>query len=79
MGWAWIVKVVLADPPAARLTVLLLNDVARTDDVERVTVPEKLSMLDSDTVDCPEPPWGIEMKLGFAETLKSGPVMLISI
>lgn len=78
LNWAWIVNVVLADPPAARLTVLLLNDAARTDDEDKVTLPEKLSMLDNETVDCPEPPWGIERKVGFVEILKSGPVMLIS-
>ena len=67
----------IADPPAVRLTGLVLNEVSRGDDEDRVTLPEKLSILDNDTVDCPEAPWGIESALGFVETLKSGPVMLI--
>ena len=75
----WIVKVVSADPPAVSLTGLLLNDVARynDDDMDKVTLPEKLSMLVSDTVAFPVFPWRIERKPGFVETLKSGPVILI--
>ena len=78
LNGAWIVNVVIADPPAARLTGLVLNEVSRNDEEDRVMLPEKLSILDNDTVDCPEPPWGIESTLGFVEMLKSGPVILIS-
>lgn len=76
----WIVKVVSADPPAVSLTGLPLNDVARSndDDMDKVTLPEKLSMLDNNTLAVPVLPWGIERKLGSVETLKSGPVTRIS-
>ena len=52
----WIVNVVVADPPAGRLTGLMLNVAGRNDDAESVTFPAKLSMLDRDTVACPDPP-----------------------
>ena len=74
----WIVKIVLADPPGVSLTVLLANDAARYKDcvMDSVTLPEKLSMLVSDAVDVAMLPWRIVRKLGFVETLKSGPVTL---
>jgi len=68
---------VFADPPAERLTGLPLNEVVRDEDDDRVTGPVKLSMLDRESVDCPDPPCGIERKEGVPEMLKSGPVMLI--
>ena len=74
----WIAKVVLADPPGASLTGLMLNDGAtyNDSDMDRVTLPEKLSMLVNVNVDSAVSPWRIVRKLGFGETLKSGPVTL---
>ena len=45
--------------------------------MDSVTLPEKLSMLVSDTVDVAMLPWRIVRKLGFSEMLKSGPITLI--
>src|SRR5207302_421839 len=53
-----------------------LGAILRT--MEKVTLPEKLSMLDNNTLAVPVLPWGIERKLGSVETLKSGPVTRIS-
>jgi len=41
---------------------------------ERVTFPEKPSMLLAVMVTPDEPPWGNVRKLGFAESWKLGPV-----
>src|SRR5437016_14359424 len=46
--------------------------------MDKVTLPEKLSMLDNNTLAVPVLPWGIERKLGSVETLKSGPGTRIS-
>src|SRR2546427_461577 len=42
--------------------------------MDSVTLPEKLSMLVSDTVDVAMLPWRIVRKLGFSERVKSGPM-----
>ncbi len=68
-----IVKFEDADPPADTKTVLGLNDVARSPDADRVTVPAKPARLPRVMTDMPDPPCGTFRKPGFAEISKSGP------
>jgi hypothetical protein len=60
------------DPPAESETVLLLKDVTRSPDADRVTLPEKPFKLASARVEIPLWPCWMVRELGLADILKSG-------